>query len=96
MHYAYVPAHPLGGPPVPTPGAHFLIVAIAEKGAESTDDVQPVQSVYRVGEEINAVYRERQSELMKNPRPIFTDGRDLSPPFTEYLIPVGKLGVDLV
>jgi len=96
MSYVNVPAHPNGGPPDPPPDVHLLIVVVAEKGPASTDDQQPVQAVYRVGDAINAAYNERQTALLAHPRPIYTDGRPIKPPFNDYLIPVGQLGRDLV
>jgi SAM-dependent methyltransferase len=95
MSYVNVPANAVGGPPEPQPGSYLLIVVVAEKGKDSTDDVQPVQSVYRIGDTINAAYNVRQVALLSNPRPIVTDGRSLSRPFTDYLVPVGELGKDL-
>jgi SAM-dependent methyltransferase len=96
MSYVNVPAHPLGGPPEQPPDTRLLVVVLAEKGPASTDDEQPVQSVYRIGDAINAAYNERQAALLANPRPIYTDGRTVKPPFADYLIPIGQLGRDLV
>lgn len=95
MSYVTVPAHPVGGSPEPSQNRNLLLVVIAEKGADSTDDQQPVQSVYRVGDAINAAYDERQAALLAHPRPIVTDGREVKPPFSEYLTPVGEIGRDL-
>jgi SAM-dependent methyltransferase len=93
--YVNMPANPVGGPPETNEQARLLVITIAEKGPDSTDDRQPVQSVYRIGD-MNKAYDEHQAKLLAHPRPIITDGRTLNRPFTDYLVPVGQLGKDLV
>jgi len=94
MRYVNVPASPNGGPPRPAEGEHLLLVTVAEKGAASSDTIQPIQHEYRTTPELKETFATNQARLRSNAPPLINGAPapDLSAP---YLIDVGSLGDDL-
>jgi SAM-dependent methyltransferase len=62
---------PMGRMPDLPAGNHVLLVVIAEKGADSTDDCQPVQSIYRDKEYFRTTFIQNFEAIAKSPRPMF-------------------------
>ena len=91
IRYVNVPAYPNGGPPKPSKSEQLIVLAVGQKGASSTDEVQPVQYQYRATEALRDTFNRSQEAFVAR-RPPLIVGR--TPVQTKrYLNKVGSLGV---
>ena len=91
VDYVNVRGHRNGPVPVPPPGISHILLAIAEKGEDSTDNRQPIQAQYRTTREISDRFDAAERRIIP------ADGKCLLGPVevgpdAPYLTFLGELG----
>jgi hypothetical protein len=94
MQFVNVPSNTSGAPPEVPRGIHLVLLTIAEKGDNSTDTVQPVQSQFRATKELQEAFRRSEASLQAASRPL-VNGQTIDPANSPYLVDVGRFGLGL-
>lgn len=90
MRYANVPSYPNGGPPKPSKLEQLIILAVGQKGAHSTDEVQPVQYQYRATDALKDTFNASQEAFRQRIPPLIDESSPLEK--KRYLTKVGSIG----
>jgi hypothetical protein len=83
-----------GPPPVARELNHNVIVSVAEKGAASTSDRQPIQLQYRVDDTLIKEHKDNIAAMRACPRPIGL-GSGPTGSVEQYVTSLGKIGVGI-
>lgn len=64
-------------PPMP-PGFQVMLMVLAEKGKKSTDDIMPVQHIYRDQKYGETVFQANAERILRSPRRLFSMPKDIA------------------
>lgn len=75
---------------------HLIVITIAEKGMDSTSDLQPLQKQYRDDPAVNADFDRKEEMVRQSSRPILNTAKTYAQlESKDYPVSVGSLGEEL-